>query len=65
VSTGRRRGKGKDSDGVKMEVCYIYTYEDRIMKPTKHCLKTRSGGGNGNIMQRVNLFKVYCMELSQ
>jgi hypothetical protein len=25
----------------RFEVCHIYTYEDSIMKPTKHCLKKR------------------------
>jgi hypothetical protein len=32
-------GKGKDTRMKRMEVHYIYTYEDSIMKPTKHCLK--------------------------
>jgi hypothetical protein len=23
----------------RIKVCYIYAYEDSIMKPTKHCMK--------------------------
>jgi hypothetical protein len=35
-----------------MKVPCIYTYENRIMKPTKHCLKEEEEGGwNGNIME--------------
>jgi hypothetical protein len=33
----------------RMEVCCIYTYEDSIMKPTKHCVREegRKKGGVG------------------
>jgi hypothetical protein len=35
----------------RMEVHYIYTYEDSIIKPTKYCLKKgENGEGNGHIM---------------
>jgi hypothetical protein len=44
-----------------MEVHYVYTYEDSIMKPTNECLKKGEWGGNGNIMEGVNLFRVCCM----
>jgi hypothetical protein len=46
-----------------MEECYIYTYEDSVMEPTKHCLE-RGGRDerNGKIMEGVNLFKyTVCM----
>jgi hypothetical protein len=33
-------GERKGYQGVKrIKVHYIYTYEDSIIKPTKHCLK--------------------------
>jgi hypothetical protein len=34
-------------------VCYIYTYEDSVMKPTTHCLKKGREGlrGNENLME--------------
>jgi hypothetical protein len=31
-----------------MEVCFIFTYEDSIMKPTKNCLK-EMGRGRGEM----------------
>jgi hypothetical protein len=44
-----------------MEVKCIYTHEDSIMKPTKHCLrKERKERVNGNITEGVNLFKLHC-----
>jgi hypothetical protein len=48
----------------KMEVHYTYTYEDNIMKPTKHSLKKRlKGEGNGNIMEWMSIFKVCCARI--
>jgi hypothetical protein len=73
-------GRGTSEQGMRKErllrgeedgsTHYIYTYENSIMKPTKHCLKKREEEEeNGNIMERVNLFKVHstfaCTELSQ
>jgi hypothetical protein len=40
----------------RMEAYCIYTYEDRIMKPTKTLFLN---GGDGNIMKSVNLFKIH------
>jgi hypothetical protein len=35
-----------------IEVCYTYTCEDSIMKPTKHCLQKRGRGkDSGNVME--------------
>jgi hypothetical protein len=52
-----------------MEVHYIYAYEDRIMKSTKHCLKEgkKAEGkmdykGGGELVQGTLYI---CMELSQ
>jgi hypothetical protein len=46
----RGRGERKGYTGAKrIKVCFIYTYEDNIMKPTKHCLK--KVWGEGNIME--------------
>jgi hypothetical protein len=45
--------------GEEMEVHFIYSYKNSIMKPIKLYLK--KGGENGNIMEGVNLFKVHCM----
>jgi hypothetical protein len=39
-SVGKRKGERKGYARMKkMEVCYIRTYEDTIMKPINHCLK--------------------------
>jgi hypothetical protein len=53
----------------RIKVCYIYTYEDNIRKPTKLCWKSgeKRGGewkykGWGELVQGV-LYA--CMELSQ
>jgi hypothetical protein len=47
-----------------MKVFYIRTYEDSIMKPTKHYLKggmrKREWKNNGVV---VNLFKRHCMQV--
>jgi hypothetical protein len=32
----------------KIELCYVYAYEDSIMKPTKHYLQ-KQGGGRGEM----------------
>jgi hypothetical protein len=48
----------------RIEVHCIYTYGDSIMKPTKGYLKKWGGGrAEGNIMEEVHLFKVYCTHL--
>jgi hypothetical protein len=46
-----------------MKVCYIYTYEDSVMKPTKYCLKRgrQKYNGGGELVQGT-LYE--CMELS-
>jgi hypothetical protein len=43
---------------------HTHTYEESVTKHTKHYLK-RGGGQRvyGNIMEGVNLFKVYCTHL--
>jgi hypothetical protein len=48
-----------------IEMHYVYTYEDSIMKPTKHFLKRgkKIGGRSKNIMEGVSLLKVYHMYL--
>jgi hypothetical protein len=53
------------SGGISRRIYFIYTCEDTIMKPTKHCLKKVRGGRerNGNIMEAINLFKVYYMHV--
>jgi hypothetical protein len=45
----------------EMEVCYIYTYEGSIMKPTKHCLKEgrKRERGNGNVMEGMNCMHIW------
>jgi hypothetical protein len=40
----------------RFEVCFMYTHEDSIMKPTKYFRKRGRRGGNGNIMEGVNLY---------
>jgi hypothetical protein len=41
-----------------------HTYEDSIMKPTKHCFKTgRRDRTEWNIMVGMNMFKVHCIHL--
>jgi hypothetical protein len=40
-TNGREGGKEMTLRCERMEVHYIYTYEDSIMKPTKHCLKRK------------------------
>jgi hypothetical protein len=42
----------------RMEVRFIYTYEDSIMKHTKHCLKEGEETGDENISEGVNLLKI-------
>jgi hypothetical protein len=55
VYTGVQGGK----KGLK--ICYMYMFEDSIMKPTKHCLKRgRESWGSGNIGEGANLFKLQC-----
>jgi hypothetical protein len=50
-----------------MEICYIYTYDNSIMKPTKYCLKGEEKGegeleynGEGELL----LTLYTCMELA-
>jgi hypothetical protein len=46
----------------RMKVFCMYTYEDSMVKPVKHCLKEEGRGrGNGNITKGVNLFKLHCI----
>jgi hypothetical protein len=46
-------------------VCiYICIYKDSIIKPTKHFGKVGRKGGLGNIIEGVNLFKVYCASMN-
>jgi hypothetical protein len=63
---GKSRGKERILRGEENEVCCIYAYEDRIMKPTKHFEKGRVGeweyNGEGEPVQST-LYT--CMELSQ
>jgi hypothetical protein len=40
----RRRRKERILRGEEMEIWYIYTYEDSITKPNKHCLKKERVG---------------------
>jgi hypothetical protein len=58
------KGEGKDTEGWRR-----HTYEDRTMKPTKHCLKkVERETGNENIMEvaeYVHGTLYACMELSQ
>jgi hypothetical protein len=55
-------GMGRKERVLRTKVHFKYTYEDSIMRLTKHYLERREGkGGNGDIMEGVNLFKVYCM----
>jgi hypothetical protein len=36
----------------RTEVHFIYTYDDSLMEPTKHCMgKGRRGGKNENVME--------------
>jgi hypothetical protein len=42
---GREWVKGEILGMKRIQVCYIYTYEDSIMKLTKHCLKRRENVG--------------------
>jgi hypothetical protein len=46
-----------------MEVCYIYAYEDSIMKHTLFEKERRRSRKNGKIMDGVNLFKIYCIHI--
>jgi hypothetical protein len=66
---GSGRGEIKGYQGVKkMEVCSIPTYEDNIMKATKHFERgVRGRRGDENIKDGMNLFKthIHMSELSQ
>jgi hypothetical protein len=60
-------GRGKEkilrAKGIGVQIC---TYEDSIMTPTKQCLKKQGRGKRvWEYNDRVNLFKVRCMESSQ
>jgi hypothetical protein len=47
-----------------MEVLWIPTYEDSIMKPSKHCLKERGRKvGEWEYNGGVDLLKVPCMHV--
>jgi hypothetical protein len=66
-SMARRMRKGKDSEGKRMEICYLCVFEESIMKPTKHCKGGEEEGereniGGGKVVQRT-LYT--CMVLSQ
>jgi hypothetical protein len=64
---GRGEGEKERILRVKrMEICCIYTCEDRIMKSTKYCLKDRGEGkgkweynGRGKLLQST----LHCMHL--
>jgi hypothetical protein len=43
----------------RIEVHYIYMYEDSIIKPTKHCLKSREREKRYGSNRWMNLFKVH------
>jgi hypothetical protein len=40
---------------------HLSVYEDSIMELTKHSLKKRRRGEDGNIMERVSSIKMHCM----
>jgi hypothetical protein len=66
VSAGGGGVKERVLGGEKgWSMLYTYICEDRIIKPTKYCLKKvgRMEGGYKNIIEEVNLFKVSCMHL--
>jgi hypothetical protein len=42
---GRERGKESMLRVKRIKICYTYTCEDSIMKPTKHCLKEEKERG--------------------
>jgi hypothetical protein len=45
----------------RMGVGFIYTSEDSIMKPAKHCLKRKGGGRGMEINGGVSMFKLHYM----
>lgn len=49
-------GRGKDTEEGNRTKMY-YVLKNSIMKPTEDCIK--KGGENGNLMEAMNLFKVY------
>jgi hypothetical protein len=58
------RGKQRVLSDEENETCCLFTHEDKIVKPTKHCLKEggRESRGMG-YKELVNFFKVHCMHV--
>jgi hypothetical protein len=58
MGEGERKGYWRVK---KIEIWYMYTYDDSIAKPTKHW--TKREWGNGNVMEGLSMFKVYCINV--